>query len=44
MRDRCIDRDTESGDRARETTAVGLLGADVGDLSKLLIAAGSRYI
>lgn len=33
-----------SGDRGRETTAVGLLGADVGDLCKLLIAAGSHYI
>ncbi len=33
----------ESGDRGRETTAVAL-GADVGDLCKLLIAAGSHYI
>ena len=39
----CVCEAGESGDRGRETTAVGLLGADVGDLCKLLIAAGSHY-
>lgn len=39
--DRCV---CVCVDRGRETTAVGLLGADVGDLCKLLIAAGSHYI
>lgn len=34
----------QSGDRERETTAVGLLGADVEDLCKLLIAEESHYI
>lgn len=34
----------QSGDRERETTAVGLLGADVEELCKLLIAEESHYI